>query len=87
MSVAGVPYVAWHEATPNVLTGSKIRVARLQPDFLSLSESSLVWAVTSDPCGWFSGWRRADSRLPRRSLWLTGKACVARRRPRTAGVA
>ena len=21
-----------------------------------------VWAVTSDRCGWFSGWRRADSR-------------------------
>ena len=27
-----------------------------------------------------------DSRLPRRLLGLTGKACVARRRPRTAGV-
>ena len=45
-----------------------------------------VWAVTSDPSGWFSGWRRADSRLLRRLLGLTGKACVARRRPRIAGV-
>ena len=31
---------------------------------LSLSKSLAVWAVvTSDPSGWFSGWRRADSRL------------------------
>src|SRR5271165_2708365 len=45
-----------------------------------------VWAVTSDLSGWFSGWRRADSRLLRRLLGLTGKASVARRRPRTAGV-
>jgi hypothetical protein len=27
-----------------------------------------VWAVTSDPSGWLPGWRRADSRLPRRLL-------------------
>jgi hypothetical protein len=45
-----------------------------------------VWAVTSDGCGWFSGWRRADSRLLCRLAGLTGKACVARRRPRTFGV-
>ena len=47
---------------------------------------SWVWAVTSDPTGRSSGWRRADSRLLRRLLGLTGKACVARRRPRIAGV-
>ena len=29
---------------------------------LSLSKSFAVWAVTSDLCGWFSGWRRADPR-------------------------
>ena len=45
-----------------------------------------VWAVTSGRCGWFSGWRRADSRLLCRLPCLTGKACVARRRPRTSGV-
>jgi hypothetical protein len=53
---------------------------------LSLSKSAAVWAVTSDPTGRSSGWRRADSRLLRRLLGLTGKACVARRRPRTFGV-
>jgi hypothetical protein len=45
-----------------------------------------VWAVTSDRCGWFSGWRRADSRRLCRVPGLTGLACVARRRPRTSGV-
>jgi len=45
-----------------------------------------AWAVTSGLSGWFSGWRRADSRRLCRLLGLTGKACVARRRPRTAGV-
>jgi hypothetical protein len=45
------------------------------------------WAVTSDPSGWFSGWRRADPRLLcRLPACLTGKGCVARRRPRTFGV-
>jgi hypothetical protein len=47
---------------------------------------AVVWAVTSDRCGWFSGWRRADSRVLRRLPGLTGKASVARRRPRTFGV-
>ena len=28
-----------------------------------------AWAVTSDPSGWFSGWRRADSRVLCRSGW------------------
>ena len=45
-----------------------------------------VWAVTSGRCGWFSGWRRADSRRLCRVPGLTGLACVARRRPRTSGV-
>jgi hypothetical protein len=31
----------------------------------SLSESSVVWAVTSDLSGWFSGWRRAGLPSPR----------------------
>ena len=53
---------------------------------LSLSKWLGVWAVTSDPSGWFSGWRRADSRLLCRLLGLTGSARVARRRPRTTGV-
>ena len=46
----------------------------------------VAWAVTSGLSGWFSGWRRADSRRLCRLLGLTGKACVARRHPRTAGV-
>jgi hypothetical protein len=35
-------------------------------------QSRLVWAGASDPSGWFSGWRRADSetaRRPGRSDW------------------
>jgi hypothetical protein len=36
---------------------------------LSLSKSSAVWAVTSDPTGRSSGWWRADSRLLCRLLW------------------
>ena len=52
----------------------------------SLSESSWVWAVTSDLSGWFWGWRRADSESARRPVGLTGKGRVARRRPRTFGV-
>jgi hypothetical protein len=45
-----------------------------------------VWAVTSDRCGWFSGWRRAGPSIPGHRLGLTSTACVARRRPRTFGV-
>ena len=43
-------------------------------------------ALLSDRCGWFSGWRWADSRVPRRPCGLTGVASVARRFPRTFGV-
>lgn len=43
-------------------------------------------AVTSDRFGWFSGRRRADSRVPCRLLGLTRKAFVVRRRPRSSGV-
>jgi hypothetical protein len=46
-----------------------------------------VWAVTSDRCGWFSGWRRADSSVLCRLAGLTGNSSVARRRPRTFGPA
>jgi hypothetical protein len=46
---------------------------------------ALVSAVTSDRCGWFWGWRRADSPVLRRLSGLTGKPCVDRRRPRTFG--
>ena len=43
--------------------------------------------VASGPCGCLSGWRRADSQSNRRPAGLAGLALVARRRPRTFGVA
>ena len=43
--------------------------------------------MTSDRCGCLSGWRRADSQSNRRPAGLAGLALVARRRPRTSGVA
>jgi hypothetical protein len=52
----------------------------------SLSSSWGGRTVASDPCGWLSGWRRADSQSNRRPAGLTGLALVARRRPRTFGV-
>jgi hypothetical protein len=42
--------------------------------------------VVSDRPGWFSGWRRADSDTGCRLVGLTCIGCVARRRPRIAGV-
>ena len=59
---------------------------RLSPETPVTGRVARVWAVTSGRCGWFSGWRRADSRRLCRPPGLTGKACVARRRPRTFGV-
>jgi hypothetical protein len=50
-----------------------------------VSSSRTSRRLLSGGCGWFSGWRRADSRVSCR-LGLTHKASVARRRPRTFGV-
>jgi integrase len=51
----GMDEWGWEQLRPWHLSALTVRVA-------------LVWAVTSDRCGWFSGWRRADSsvlcRLP-----------------------
>ena len=40
--------------------------SRVVTRLLSLSESLVVWAVTSGSPGWFSGWRRADHAQNRR---------------------
>jgi hypothetical protein len=79
---------------PNVLLaqGAGMRRARETGPGYACEQSAVtvkvavVWAVTSDQFGWFSGWRRADSETARRPAGLTGKASVARRRPRTFGV-
>jgi hypothetical protein len=50
---------------------------------LSSSDPS---AIASDRTGWFSGRRRADPSSSCRPRGLTSARCVARRRPRIAGV-
>jgi hypothetical protein len=92
MSVGGVPYVAWHEATPNVLRGSKVRVARLQPDFLQSI------AVTTDTVALLltkvrdygcrsrsaSGTDRAPASAPRRHCEKPPAAATTRCSPSSA---
>jgi hypothetical protein len=68
---AGYRFVAGRVLEPGTAVTVRVLVARM---------------MLSGRCGLFSGGRRADSRLPSRLCGLTGKASVARRRPRTFGV-
>jgi hypothetical protein len=74
------------EAGPQAFPSPSERRAGAPVDRAVTVRVASVWAVTSDRCGWFSGWRRADSSVLRRLAGLTGNPSVARRRPRTFGV-
>ena len=72
-----------HWSAPEPGGGSDHKFAKSN---VTVIVSEAAGRLMSEPCGLFSGWRRADSQSNRRPAGLTGLALVARRRPRTFGV-